>query len=477
MLPLVDGASDGLQQITRAPRLFPRETVPIDYFVRSPDGSVVASKRRDGGGEIFTRDQRGTFHNRQSWDDRSEAIVPLNAGRGLAVFVANQLVVHLYAQGTHEEFESLHVEHTPPSTPLLLVIPAPATVSQSYPAATARILSITPSSIATFLLTGLDTTRPNLKVHSTSTLPLPAVPTFVLPVEPMAWSHESSASHHGDSRSQPPTPTISTAPQTQARDVLVSVSADGTLSFWTPALEHNIKVKATTKGAAKLLTTASNGAGGWICTGSIRTRHTCIRLARCSSAKKTAIGMSTFNHINPLGIEHQSHSVSLENGLETLSIWDSKESEFASGLEYSHSFMPASGAADDEEWKICDLDWTSSGTGIPPSGTGGQQESSILAVGFSHRIVILCEQRMTYFDQEPAWMILGDIDLTRWDASTVPIFSLTHAPVKMDTKPHCRLDMVCGWDVHRWRGPSGFLLWHSVASRRVPKKGSHRKKH
>lgn len=106
-------------------------------------------------------------------------------------------------------------------------------------------------------------------------------------------------------------------------------------------------------------------------------------------------------------------AVSLENGEETLSIWDSKESEFASGLEYSHSFMPTSEASDEEEWKIRDLDWTSTRTGVSSSGTGGQQESSILAVGFSHRIVILCQQRMTYFDQEPAWMILGDINLTR----------------------------------------------------------------
>jgi hypothetical protein len=294
ILPLVDGVPDGLRRVTRAPRTFPREKVPIDYFVRSPDGSAVASKRRDGGGEIFTRDRRGTFHNRQSWDDKSEAIVLLNSGRGLAVFAGNILVVHLYAQGSHEEFKSLQVMHTPPSIPLLLVIPSPATVPQSNLASAVRILSITPSSITTFLLTGLDTTRPNLKVHSTSTLPLPTVPTFVLAVDPMAWSHEPSATHHHDSRSQSKTPIVSMAPapRSQACDVLVSVSADGVLSFWTAALEHNAKIMMTTRGAAQPSTTTVNGGGGWVCTGSIRTGRTGIRLARCSSAKKTAVGTS-----------------------------------------------------------------------------------------------------------------------------------------------------------------------------------------
>lgn len=85
--------------------------------------------------------------------------------------------------------------------------------------------------------------------------------------------------------------------------------------------------------------------------------------------------------------------------------------------------MPStvSGTSDDEQWKIRDLDWTSTGTGMSSTGadTGGHQESSILAVGFPHRIVLLCQQRMTYFDQEPAWTILGEIDLTRWTPNPI----------------------------------------------------------
>ena len=83
--------------------------------------------------------------------------------------------------------------------------------------------------------------------------------------------------------------------------------------------------------------------------------------------------------------------VSSHFDVETLTIWDSKESEFSSGLEFSHAFDEA----------VNDLDWTS---------TDSQDAHSILAVGFSHRVVLLGQQRMTYFDQESAWGIITEID-------------------------------------------------------------------
>ena len=75
---------------------------------------------------------------------------------------------------------------------------------------------------------------------------------------------------------------------------------------------------------------------------------------------------------------------------EELSIWDSKESEFASGLEYRTTF----------DHRIADLDWSST-----------PDAQSILAVGFDHHILLLCQQRMTYFNDEPAWGVLGRIDI------------------------------------------------------------------
>ena len=62
----------------------------------------------------------------------------------------------------------------------------------------------------------------------------------------------------------------SRGPTAVERDVLLSVGSDGELMFWVP-----------------------EGKGsGWRCTGSVRTGRKKIRMARCSSAKKTVL--STF---------------------------------------------------------------------------------------------------------------------------------------------------------------------------------------
>jgi hypothetical protein len=63
----------------------------------------------------------------------------------------------------------------------------------------------------------------------------------------------------------------------QDRDVLLSVTECGELAFWVPEAY-----------------TGSRGPGegtGWRCTGRVRTERTGFNRARCSSAKKTALGM------------------------------------------------------------------------------------------------------------------------------------------------------------------------------------------
>jgi hypothetical protein len=80
---------------------------------------------------------------------------------------------------------------------------------------------------------------------------------------------------------------------------------------------------------------------------------------------------------------------------EELTIWDSKESEFSSGLEYMKTF----GSSD----QVNDLDWSST-----PDG------QSILAVGFAYRVEILCQQRMTYFDDGPGWGVIKSIETEKW---------------------------------------------------------------
>lgn len=93
---------------------------------------------------------------------------------------------------------------------------------------------------------------------------------------------------------------------------------------------------------------------------------------------------------------------------EELTIWDSKESEFSSGLEY----MTNLGSSD----PVHDLDWNSTSDG-----------QSILAIGFAYRVEILCQQRMTYFDDGPSWGVIKRIEIEKWvDASVLPGNALNH---------------------------------------------------
>jgi hypothetical protein len=60
--------------------------------------------------------------------------------------------------------------------------------------------------------------------------------------------------------------------------------------------------------------------------------------------------------------------------------------------------------------QVHDLDWSSTFDG-----------QSILAVGFAYRVEILCQQRMTYFDDGPGWGVIKRIEIEKWvDAPVLP---------------------------------------------------------
>ncbi|KAG6911550.1 hypothetical protein DXG01_011852 [Tephrocybe rancida] len=73
-----------------------------------------------------------------------------------------------------------------------------------------------------------------------------------------------------------------------------------------------------------------------------------------------------------------------------LTIWNSQESEFATGMEFCGQYNET----------INDLDWTST-----------PDNQSILAVGFPHRVELLCQQRMTYFDEGPGWATCTTVEV------------------------------------------------------------------
>ncbi|EGO30925.1 hypothetical protein SERLADRAFT_432587 [Serpula lacrymans var. lacrymans S7.9] len=174
----------------------------------------------------------------------------------------------------------------------------------------------------------------SLMLQSRNSLPLPQLPLLLLPVDPMAWSGDQLREEH---------------------DVLLSVSDEGRLEFWVPEEGTSL---------------------GWRSSGSVKTGRRKVRMARCSSAKKTALVVR-----QPDG--------------EELTIWDSKESEFASGLEYRRMLSLSE--------RINDLDWTST-----------PDKQSILAVGFTTYVEFLCQQRMTYFDDEPGWVVCWKISIEQF---------------------------------------------------------------
>jgi hypothetical protein len=101
------------------------------------------------------------------------------------------------------------------------------------------------------------------KLYAITPLPLASPPSFILPVDPMAWSSHAQLSTE--------------------RDVLVSISSEGLLSFWIP---EDVASEGSDENERE--------GGKWICTGSVHTGRKNIKLARCSSTKKTVLGKCFF---------------------------------------------------------------------------------------------------------------------------------------------------------------------------------------
>lgn len=117
-----------------------------------------------------------------------------------------------------------------------------------------------------------------LSLHSESSLPISAPLKSLVQVDPMAWSFPNRQ-----------------ALGTGSHDALLSVTEDGELAFWIP----DISTKSPT----------------WKCTGTVKTYKTNILMGACSSAKKTVL-------------------VCESGEGQEVTIWNSTESEFATGLEY-----------------------------------------------------------------------------------------------------------------------------------------------
>ncbi|KAG8914981.1 regulator of (H+)-ATPase in vacuolar membrane, partial [Tulasnella sp. 417] len=346
---------------------------PITGFARTPEGDAVTVGRERGSREIWKRSM---------WfvSLMEVGLLPIPEETTLSTYpraVTAGRAIALYSS----ESQTLLVKHFPhdptaypppaqPNPPVSASIALKTTskpVLFSLPNVEGRtpIACATPSqTIIIYVgIVALDDGSGHVTLTLQPTKPLPVVvpPEWIMPVDPMSWNPPSDAGKpHG------PLGLLPKGITNANRDAFVSISPEGELSFWSAVMSNG----------------NGDGAGdlpGWRCTGRVRTQRRKIVMAQCSSAKKTVLVVDS------------------ENGQE-VTIWDSKESEFASGLEYLHSF----------EEKINDLDWTSTYDSL-----------SILALGFEKSVHLLCPQRMSYFDERPTWGTLHVIDIESMSDSII----------------------------------------------------------
>lgn len=140
-----------------------------------------------------------------------------------------------------------------------------------------------------------------------------------------------------------------------ARDVAISFTTDGILRSWTARVD-------LTDRCVK-----------WLLTSTVETGVANSPLANGSSIRKVAV---------------------VDDQKTELTIWDTREGQ----LEYTDHFGDA----------IKDLDWTST-----------PDNQSVLAVGFSHQVLLLAQLRYDYLDGGPAWRAIKEVRLA--DITPYPI--------------------------------------------------------
>ncbi|KAH8120057.1 RAVE protein 1 C terminal-domain-containing protein [Phellopilus nigrolimitatus] len=317
---------NGMILLAQGPSFNESDTSKIIRFVRTPEGRGLAIVRESSVEAWHLHSGSAEMRRLGRWKG-ANLVAVLERGKSVA----------LYSESSEKTMLTLH--RSPQlSSPVSFDVPRLISLFCLPSGSSDFLIGITPSyTIVHIEVPSLDQPQPPLlkptSVTSTS-LPSSKPLVLVIPVDPMAWSSTRKSGNNC------------------AHDILLSISNDGELAFW--ALEKGRFHRS------------------WVCTGHVRTGKTGYRLARCSSAKKTAL-------------------VSPGSNGDELTIWDSKESEFASGLEYRQIF---------KDEAINDLDWTST-----------PDLQSVLAIGFSQHVVLLCQQRMTYFNEEPAWGTLGRVEI------------------------------------------------------------------
>lgn len=134
-----------------------------------------------------------------------------------------------------------------------------------------------------------------------------------------------------------------------AKDVAVSYTDRGELCTWTAslAIEHDTV--------------------NWLCTSSLDTGIVSPSLASASSNRKSAL---------------------VDSSRTGLTIWDMRSGQLEHEVQYKPNYL------------VQDLDWSST-----------PDDQSILAVGFSHTVIILAQMRYDYLSKGPAWAPIREVQI------------------------------------------------------------------
>jgi hypothetical protein len=254
-LSFFDSRSDGLTLLGRVHDYITDGEPRIKQFVRTPDGTGLAVVREQGGDAWIVRDHGTSLQRAGRWTTADNVVV-LNGGK-LYIVLGDNRKLHTFSGRSFATFSNatcLLTLHTTPELTLSLppissLFSLPSRNAELYECIYAITADLTPTICHIHAMSGA---LPSLSMVSQTALPLPSPVAFILPVDPMGWI--SSRDTAG-----------------MERDVLLSVGGDGEVMFWVPD---------------------GNGTG-WRCTGRVRTGRASIRMARCSSAKKTVLSVSS----------------------------------------------------------------------------------------------------------------------------------------------------------------------------------------
>jgi hypothetical protein len=116
---------------------------------------------------------------------------------------------------------------------------------------------------------------PDIRLLSHYVLPVEGgEPRLILPVDPMGW-HQSVIDWKND---------------TPLQDMILTVSSNGVLEFWSPELGHHYTAERPHNQTVSNGDAPANGDNKpWSRTGVVRTGRNEIKMARCSSRKKTVL--------------------------------------------------------------------------------------------------------------------------------------------------------------------------------------------